>query len=180
MINLNRLFHVLDGLWTKIGVSQRQNFSDEGVRCAGNANAARCGKAFQARSDIHAIAEQIASAYHHVTDMHPNPKPKTIVLWSALICLGNGILYGNGTLDRIHSARELGQDAVTGCIGNPPTMLGYEPVHDLEMGTQGTEGSDLVLLHEAGIASHVSGKDRRQPSLDLMLLGTHESLTLSE
>ena len=34
MINLNRLFYVLDEVWTKIVVNQRKDFSDEGVCCA--------------------------------------------------------------------------------------------------------------------------------------------------
>jgi hypothetical protein len=108
--------------------------------------------------------------------MHPNPKPKTIVLWSALNRLSNGFLYGNGTLDRIHSARELGQDTVASGVGDPTAMLSNEAVHDLAVGRQGTEGSDLVLLHQARISCDISRKDGCKPSLDSVLLFAHGSL----
>jgi hypothetical protein len=52
-------------------------------------------------------------------------------------------------------------------------MLRDEPVHHLTMSGESPKGPNLVLAHEARIASHVSSKDRCQPSLDPVLSTRH-------
>jgi hypothetical protein len=68
-------------------------------------------------------------------------------------------------LNSIDGTRKLGQDAIAGRVGNPATVLLDEPIHDLSMSGQAAKGADFILAHEMGVASHVSGKDRRQPPL---------------
>ena len=82
MINLNRLFYVLDEVWTKIVVNQRKDFSDEGVCCARNAHASWLGKALQTGGDIHSVTEQVATSEHHVTDMDSDSELKAR-LWTS-------------------------------------------------------------------------------------------------
>jgi hypothetical protein len=109
--------------------------------------------------------------------MHPNPKLKTTILRSVVSYLGNGLLHSYGTLDGINSTRKLGQDTVASRICDPSAVLGDQPVHHLAMARQGAERLNLVVAHQARIPCHVSREDRRQPSLDPVLLPIHGTLS---
>jgi hypothetical protein len=111
--------------------------------------------------------------YHHVTHMNSDPEKETALGRSVLACLGEGILDLDGALDGINCAGELGQNTVASRIGNSSAVLSDQTIHDLPMGTQGPERSRFILLHETGIASHVSREDGCQPPLDPVLLRTH-------
>ena len=120
--------------------------------------------------------KQIAASDHHIADMNSDPKLKTTVLRSVLASCARASCTCDGTLDGINGAGELGQDTVASGVGDPSAMFRNEAVHDLAMGGQGAERSDLILAHQARIACHVSREDRRQPSLDLVLLPIHRTL----
>jgi hypothetical protein len=93
-----------------------------------------------------------------------------------LIILRERLLHRDGALDRIDSAGELGQNAVTGCIGDAPAVLGNEAIHNRAMSGQGAHSPDLILLHEARVACHISREDGCQPPFDLVLLPIHGTL----
>ena len=57
-------------------------------------------------------------------------------------------LDGDGAPHRIDHARELGQDAVTRRVGDPPAVPGDQLIHNLAAGRQGVERTGLVGLHE--------------------------------
>ena len=90
--------------------------------------------------------KQVAVPHHHVADMNPDPELEAMVLGDVLVCLRECLLHVNSTLDGIDGAGELGQNAITSGIGDPPAVLGDQPIHDLTMGGQGAERPDLVLL----------------------------------
>jgi hypothetical protein len=108
--------------------------------------------------------------------MHSDPELETTIFRYILVCTRECILHLGSAPDGIDGARELGQDTVASGVRDPPTVFDNEPIHDLTMGGQGAEGADLILLHHARIACHVSREDGGQPPLDLVLLWTHETL----
>jgi hypothetical protein len=97
-----------------------------------------------------------------------------------LLCLGESLLHGYGTLDCIDDTGELGQNTIPRRIGDASAILSNQWVHDLAMGSQGPEGSDLILLHEPRVTRHVSREDGCQPSLNLVLLPVHGSLDATQ
>jgi hypothetical protein len=54
--------------------------------------------------------------------------------------------------------------------------LGDQPVHHVAMSRQGAERLNLVVAHQARVSRHVSGEDRREPSLHPVLLPIHGTL----
>jgi hypothetical protein len=48
-------------------------------------------------------------------------------------------------------------DAVTGCVGDPASVLGNEPVDDLATGCQNPKRPDLIPLHQTRVARHIGG-----------------------
>jgi hypothetical protein len=108
--------------------------------------------------------------------MDPDPEPEGVILRNAGIGFVQLLLDRNGTLDGSDHALELGQDAITGRIGDPPAMVGNEPVHDLAMSRQAAERPDFIVVHQARITCHVSREDRCQMPLDFLGLRIHETL----
>ena len=50
-------------------------------------------------------------------------------------------------MNRVHCARELGQDTIPCRVGDPTSMLTDEPVHDLPMGREGLQRANFVRPH---------------------------------
>jgi hypothetical protein len=160
-------------LKAKIGKGQRQSLSYIAISSLRDADATWIGKALQPSGNVHTISEQIAASHHHITNVNSDPELKTTIIRSAVGYLGNGFLHGNGTLDGINGTGELSKHTITSGVGNTPAMLGNEPIRDCAVSGQSTKRSDLVLAHQARVACHVSGKDRREPPFDLVLLRFH-------
>jgi hypothetical protein len=105
--------------------------------------------------------------------MNPNPKAKGATRVLVIVKLYEGLLDLHGALDCIHGAAELGQNTITCRIGDPATMLGNKPVHDLAMRCEDAESSNLILAHEPGISSHIRCEDRCQLSFN-SLVAAHD------
>jgi hypothetical protein len=133
-------------------------------------------KALQSGGNVHSVPEQIAASDHHIANMDADPKFETALLRDVVVSLRKRVLYLYGALDSIYGTWELGQDTVACRIGDPPAMRRDQPVHDLAMGCQGVERSDLVLAHQARITCHIRCEDRGKPSLDPVLLAIHGTL----
>ncbi len=127
----------------------------------------------QASGDIYAVSKQVAVPHHYIADVHPDPKTQGMFLGEILVRLKKCMLHVYGTLNGIHGTGELAQNTFTSGVRDSSSVVCNETVHDLTVGSQGTERSNLIQAHKARITSHVSGKNRHQPSLNLMLLRTH-------
>src|SRR4051794_15548366 len=114
-----------------------------GVGGRGDVYASWFGEALQPRRDVNAIPEQVAAFDHHVTDMHSNPELETTILRSVLVCLGDGFLHGNGTLDGINGTGDLRKNTTASGVSDPPAVITDQPVHDLAMSGQAPEGASL-------------------------------------
>jgi hypothetical protein len=101
----------------------------------------------QSSGDIHSISKQVAVPHHYIADVYPDPKSQGGFLKEILVRLRKCMLYVYGTLNGIHGAGELGQNTIASGVGDPSSMLCDEPIHDLTVGCQGTERSDLILAH---------------------------------
>jgi hypothetical protein len=101
--------------------------------------------------------------------MHPDPESEAALRRLIVVRMGKRLLNPNGAFDGINRTGELGQNTISSRIGNPPTVLGDQLVHDLTVSGERAERPNLVLLHEARIACHVSREDGCQPPLDLLL-----------
>jgi hypothetical protein len=109
--------------------------------------------------------------------MYPNPELKTLLLDLVLIGAREGLLNLDSALDGVYSTGELSQHTIPRCICDPSAVFRDQPVHDLTMRCEGVERLNLVPLHQARIASHVSREDRCEPSLDPVLLPIHGTLS---
>ena len=102
-----------------------------------------------------------------------------------------GVALGHAALDldraahRVDDAGELDQQAVAGDLDDAAAMLRDLGVDELAPNfLQSGEGSFFIDAHQAGIAGHVGGQDRRQTPLDPFLchcrrLGKWSSTNLS-
>nr|WP_247654407.1 hypothetical protein [Microvirga sp. HBU67558] len=108
--------------------------------------------------------------------MDADPELEAVLVGRALTGLRESLLDSDGALDGIDNAGELGQDAIPSRIGDPPAVLGDQPVHRLTVSRQGPQGSDLILLHKPRIARYVSRENGCQAPLDPVLLWTHGTL----
>jgi hypothetical protein len=155
------LLDVLDLLGSEIGKVERHRFAYIPISDFREADATWISKAFQPGGYVYAIPEQIASAHHHVADVDSDSKLKALGFRLVLIGGCKRVLHLNGTLNGINGAGELRQDAVSGCVGNPPTMLDNQAIHDFAVCRQSAKGARLILVHEPGVTSDIGGKNGR-------------------
>ena len=118
-------------LQSEVRVGERTCFSDLIVGRPGQADAARLCDALQARRHVHAVSEQVAPSHDHIADVHADAEPQTTVLLKALVRIAELLLNRDRALNRVNSTREFGKHAVTGGVGDPASVLGDKPVHDL-------------------------------------------------
>ena len=86
--------------------------------------------------------------------------------FDALVCrycrvtLGHAALNRHRTFDRIHHAREFGQEAVAHELEDMAVMLGDPGLEQFPaMGAQTRERASLVALHEPAVADNISSKN---------------------
>ena len=175
-VRSHRLVNVFDLLLTEVRVRQRQSLADVPVSRARDRYPAWLCQALKPGRYVHAVAEQITSPDHHITNVDADPEPKLPILGCSDAILGQLLLDRDGALDRIDRAQELGQDAIASGIGNSASVIANQPIHDLASGSEGTQRPGLVLAHQARIAGNVRNEDRCQTPFDpLFLLGRHRS-----
>jgi hypothetical protein len=126
--------NVLDLLRPKVGKGQRQSFSNLPVGVTGDAHPSRFGQPLQPGRDVDAIAQEITTSDHHVADMDPNPEAQGTFWDHTRVQISQGLLDLDRALNGVHSAGELGQDAIASGIGDFAPMLGNKPVHHLAAG----------------------------------------------
>jgi hypothetical protein len=163
--SLNGFVDVLNLLRPKIIKLERERLSHLAVRVARDAHSSRLGDALQASRDVDPIPQEVATPNHHVADMDADAETKRIVWVHPDVQVTKRSLDLQSTLDGIHRARELSQDAIARRIGDPAAVLANQAVHDLAAGREGAKSPDLVLPHEARVPGYISSKDGCQPSL---------------
>ena len=134
----DRILDVPDGPLPEVGVGQGKDPADAAMRLAGDAHTSGAGKRLEPCRDVDAVPEQVPCAHDHVAHVHPDPEPDPAALGNASFCISARASWtADGAPHRIDHARELGQDAVTRRVGDPPAVPGDQLIHDLAAGRQG-------------------------------------------
>jgi hypothetical protein len=92
--------------------------------------------------------------------VQPDPEPDPALRRDLLVGGRDPYPDAEGALQRVHGARELGQNAVAGRVGDPAAVPGDEPVRDVAMGGEEPQGADLVRLHEPRVARDIGAEHR--------------------
>jgi hypothetical protein len=82
------------------------------------------------------------------------------------ILLAYGVLNFDCAFHGIHSAGEIGKNAVARRVEDPTAMRGDQAIYDDPVGREGTEGADFILPHQAAIRLDIRCEDRRKLSFD--------------
>ena len=132
---------------------------------SGQADAAGIGELLQARGDVHAIAIYVALIEDDVADIDADPVAELPVFGNAGILAPQRQLHFDREADRVHNAGELHQRAVARELDDAAVILGSSGIEDIvAVPPKGRQSTLLVHAHQAGVAHHVKGKDRGQPT----------------
>jgi len=69
-------------------------------------------------------------------------------------------------LDGIHSAGEIGDEAIASRVEDPTAMRGDQVIDDDPIRGQGAKGADLIEPHQAAVAFDIRGEDRGELPFD--------------
>jgi len=89
-----------------------------------DANATGFGNALQPTRDIDPVAVEIAAFNDDVAEIEANPEGDAVILCDAGVSLGHPVLNLDCAANRVHDARELGQEAIAGVFHGPTPVLG--------------------------------------------------------
>jgi hypothetical protein len=153
-------------LLTEISEDQGQFGAYMVLHNTGDANPTRFRKSFQPGRDIDGIAEEVVALNHDVADVERDPKPHLLTGRPIRILLGYGVLNRDGTLNGVHGAGEVGDEAVTRGIENPTAMRGDQVIDDDPVGRERSKGTDLIAAHEGAVARDIRGENRSELSFD--------------
>src|SRR5208282_5485812 len=115
-VHPHRLRDVLQLTIAQIFIGKFQFSADFLVDLAGNANAARLGDSLQPRGNVDAVAEDTIIVVDDIAEIDAHAKlhpPRGV---DSGIAFDHLALDGDGALDRVHHAGELGQYTVAGSV----------------------------------------------------------------
>ena len=123
----------------RIGDDEIEPSLDLPVGILGKADRARRGDALQSRSDIDAVAHQVAVAlFDDVAQMNPDAEHDAATLRHAGVALDHGVLNFDRAAHRVDDAAKLDDCAVAGALDHAPIVHGDSGV-----------GWDRCAAHEA-------------------------------
>ncbi len=126
------------------------------VRGTGNPDTARIGLPLDARSQVHAVAEDVFVVDDDVTDIDAGTKVESPIGSNAFVALGHGALDVDRAPNRFDDAREFQQHAVAGALDDAPFVFGDLGVDEVPpVGFQRGQGAALVAAHQARVSNHV-------------------------
>ena len=110
-------------------------------------------------------SEDVTVLGDNVADIDANPEPHALLLGGPGIQSRNGLLHAHGAADGVDHARELGQDAVAGGVGDPAPERQDQIVDGRPVRGQRRQRRFLVERHQAAVALDVRREDRHQPTI---------------
>jgi hypothetical protein len=132
---------------------------------AADQDAAGLGQRLQPRSDVDALAEQVAAVDHHVAEIEPDAELHPPVGGQLPVALLQLALDLDRALHRLDDAGELRQQAVAGGVDHAPVVAGDEAGHGVPVLAQRGQGRRLVGFHQPAVAGDVGAEDRGQLAL---------------
>ncbi len=135
------------------------------VNRAGNAYSTWIGYFLNARCYVDPVTQQVNTFGNDVTDVDTYPEPDLTIGFDMLVAIGHAFLKGTRAPQRVDGARELNEQAVTGSVGDTPTMLVDQPVDQFPtMSAKRAYRTFLVLANQAGVACNICGHNYCQPA----------------
>nr|WP_292598640.1 hypothetical protein [Mesorhizobium sp.] len=130
------------------------------VGIVGEADAARLRDLFETRSDVHAIAEDIAVFDDDVADVDADAQLDAPSFRNGPVSLEHGALHGNGAGHRLNDRGKLQQQTVAGRLDDMALVLGDERVDQLlAVRLEGGQRLRLVLAHQARVTYDIGRDD---------------------
>jgi hypothetical protein len=90
------------------------------------ANSTRLSDAFQPRSNIHSVAEQVVALHHHVAQIHANSEFHPPLAGKIGVVTSKRALDGHCGAHGLHRAAKLCNHAVSGAAENPSSVFAYQ------------------------------------------------------
>ncbi len=128
----------------------------------GSASASRRER-FQARRDIHPVAEDVLFLNDHVAEIDADAEPDAPFVGLLRIAVDHTALDPGGAAYRVDDAREFRQQAVAGVLDDvAPVLLDLRIDQLPEMRLEAFVRAFFVRPHQAQIARHIGGENRGQ------------------
>ena len=170
-VDRHRLGQVLGPALPQELVADRQLAADLVVDRLRDQHPAGLGHGLQPRREIDAFAEQVAAVEHHVAQMHADAKPHRRRRVEPRVAGGELGLHLGRALHRLDHAREVGDQAVAGGVGDPAAMALDQPREHRARILERRHGRHLVRRHQPAVALDVGGEDGRQLAFDAVGVG---------
>ena len=88
-----------------------------------NADPAGLGERFQARRDIHTVAEDVVLLSDHVAEIDADPQPDALVVRHFWFAVDHPTLNLHSAANGVYDTRKLRQEAIAGVLHNPAAVL---------------------------------------------------------
>jgi hypothetical protein len=118
------------------------------------------------RGDIHTITVDARLVVDDIAEVDADAEPHVAIRFDRSVAVSHGLLDGDRTLDSVHNAAELGEDAVSGRVDDATAMLRDHWKQDRLVPLQVADGAGFVRSHERAVAGDVGGQDGSQPALN--------------
>jgi hypothetical protein len=131
--------------------------------------------ALKPRGQNHAVAEDVVSLDNDLTEIDPDAKLNRLGrAWPRRACPRDRALYGNGALNSVYCAAELGKDAIAHCLHDATSMRGDLWMEDLrEDLSNGSKSPSLIGRKQAAVASDVAGENRAKAPSNVLVSHAH-------
>ena len=133
----------------------------------GNADAARIGERLEPRRDIDAVAIDVVAVDDDVAEIDADPQLDCRFAWRQY-ARSDSVLNVDSAFDRVDDARELNQRSVADQLDDAAITGSDRGIEEaFAKVLQCGERAGLVAGHQARIADHIGGQNRRQPPIGL-------------
>jgi len=121
---------------------------------------------FPADRNVHAVTEEVPSAYHYVADVDTDAEADAAIRCETGVRFGQGSLRLYRALHRLHSASELRKNTIARRVRYAAPVFSNDPVEDCAPFGQALERADLITAHQAAVALHICCEDCDEASAD--------------
>jgi hypothetical protein len=139
----------------------------------GDADPPRLGQRLDAGGDVHAIAEDVATAHFHVTEMEADAHLDAPLGRRGRVALYDRLLNLKGAAHRLQRAGEHHQETVADLFDFAPAVLRKDRPQQLLLLVEQRQRQRLVALRQRAVAHHVGEHDGSE--LAVLLLVRHAS-----
>ena len=160
LVDPNRPLDVLQLMFARVLEGYVDLASHLSVSVVGDADAARLGDAFEPRSDVDAVAENVTVFDDDVTDVDTDTELDALVGSHSLVALGHTALLLDGAADGVHRANEFDQNPVACTFDDASAMFGDVWLEKFKaVRVEARERALLVGPHKPAVADDITGEN---------------------